>query len=212
MKLTGEFKLFGNKITHWLGKVLPVILPVFTKNPYYLSPYLQNPCQYHFCRSFVFESLLLETVLKLSYHSCDQDKMGSCENSGLCSLVKRMIFVATCGFSVGETVLEFSHLWEPACCLQRKEGWLKYFLPLVRPFSPSSNIAAEPSLNQPLSSGVCWLGIKAGGRCLAGEDCLNSCGWSCCQISVGFPVIVQIPWAEVFVWPLLLLEESFIYG
>lgn len=40
MKLTGEFKLFGNKITHCLGKVLTVILPVFTKNPYYLFPLL----------------------------------------------------------------------------------------------------------------------------------------------------------------------------
>lgn len=99
MNLTGEFKLFGNKITHWLGKVLTVILPVFTENPYCLFPYLQNPCQYHFCRNFVFEPLLLEAVLKLSDQSCAQDKMGSCGNSGLCSLVKNDLCSNTWVFS-----------------------------------------------------------------------------------------------------------------
>lgn len=38
MKLTGEFKLFGNKITHSLAKLLTLILPVFTRNAYYLFP------------------------------------------------------------------------------------------------------------------------------------------------------------------------------
>lgn len=36
MKLAGESKLFGNKITHCLGEVLTLILPIFAKNPYYL--------------------------------------------------------------------------------------------------------------------------------------------------------------------------------
>lgn len=40
MKLAGEFKLFDNKITYWLGKVLAMILPIFAKNPCYLFPLL----------------------------------------------------------------------------------------------------------------------------------------------------------------------------
>lgn len=31
MKLAGEFKLFGNKITHCLGEVLTLILPILLK-------------------------------------------------------------------------------------------------------------------------------------------------------------------------------------
>lgn len=87
-----------------------------------------------------------------------------------------MNFVATCGFSVGETVLEFSHLWEPAHLPAEERRVTEIFPALGQAILPSSTIAAEPTLNHPLSSGVCWLGIKAGGRCLAGGDCLNSCG------------------------------------
>lgn len=75
-----------------------------------------------------------------------------------------MIFVATCGVSVDETVLEFSHLWEPTHLPAEEKRVTEIFPAPARSFSPSSGLAAEPSLSQPLSSGVCWLGRKAGGR------------------------------------------------